>query len=429
MAAKTTHKDLEKRVKELEREVRAYKQAEMAQHDNEMTYKQLADLLPQTVFEVDKQGNITFANRHAFETFGYTQEDLKKGFSALRWFIRKDRDRVRENIRKVLSGEKLHGQPYTALRRDGSTFPAIAYASAIIVRKGKPTGLRGVLIDITKRKQAREALKTSEETLKALLNACSESAFLIDNEGSILAINETAAQRLHKNMDELLGVNVYSSLPPKAAKRRKMWTNKVIRSHKEVCFEDEVDGRVMSNSVYPVLDKRGKVIQLAVYGRDITEQKRVVAEMKEKQAALQAKRRELQEVNAALRVLLEGRDKARRELEERVLSNVKELVGPYINRLKKSGLDAKQMTYLRILESNLNDIVSPFVRQLSSKYSTLTPTEIQVAQLIREGKNTREIAELLSSSKRTIESHRQSIRTKLGVKGAKANLRSYLFSM
>jgi DNA-binding NarL/FixJ family response regulator len=87
------------------------------------------------------------------------------------------------------------------------------------------------------------------------------------------------------------------------------------------------------------------------------------------------------------------------------------------------------MTYLRILEANLNNIVSPFVHKLFSKYSALTPKEIQVAQLIREGKNTREMAELLSSSKRTIESHRQSIRNKLGIKDTKANLRSYLFSM
>jgi DNA-binding NarL/FixJ family response regulator len=127
--------------------------------------------------------------------------------------------------------------------------------------------------------------------------------------------------------------------------------------------------------------------------------------------------------------LLTQRDKARRDLEERVLSNVKELVVPYADKLKKNGLDMEQMTYLRILQSNLNDIVSPFVHQLSLKYSALTPTEIQVAQLIREGKTAREIGALLNSSKKTIESHRQSIRTKLGTKDTKANLRSYLLSM
>ncbi len=163
--------------------------------------------------------------------------------------------------------------------------------------------------------------------------------------------------------------------------------------------------------------------------RDITDRMRMEETLKSRQDALKAKKLELQEVNAALRVLLKGRDRDRSELEEKVLSNVKELVAPYIHKLMKSRLDTKQMTYLRILQSNLNDIVSPFVHQLSSKYSALTPKEIQVAQLVREGNTTREIGELLNSSKRTIESHRQSIRIKLGVKDTKANLRSLLSSM
>jgi DNA-binding NarL/FixJ family response regulator len=208
-----------------------------------------------------------------------------------------------------------------------------------------------------------------------------------------------------------------------------MWANKVIRSRKATHFEDERDGRVLLSSVYPVLDNRGRVVQLAIYSTDVTEERRAVAQMKEKRAALKAKKLELQEVNAALRVLLKGRDRDKSELEGKVLSNVKELVAPYIHKLKKGRLDTKQMTYLRILESNLNDIVSPFVHQLSSKYSALTPKEIQVAQLVREGNTTREIAELSNSSTRTIESHRQSIRIKLGVKDTKANLRSLLSSM
>jgi DNA-binding CsgD family transcriptional regulator len=157
--------------------------------------------------------------------------------------------------------------------------------------------------------------------------------------------------------------------------------------------------------------------------------KGVEEELREKHSSLKAKTKELRELNRALRALLTQRDKARRDLEERVLSNVKELVVPYINKLKKSGLDMQQKTYLRILQSNLNDIVSPFVHQLSFRYSALTPTEIQVAQLIREGKTAREIGVMLNSSRRTIESHRQSIRTKLGMKDTKANLRSYLLSI
>ena len=85
--------------------------------------------------------------------------------------------------------------------------------------------------------------------------------------------------------------------------------------------------------------------------------------------------------------------------------------------------------FLEILESNLNDIVSPFLKKLSSQYLNLTPTEIQVANLIREGKSTKEIAEVLTISERAIEFHRNNIRDKLGLKKEKANLRSYLLSL
>ncbi len=109
--------------------------------------------------------------------------------------------------------------------------------------------------------------------------------------------------------------------------------------------------------------------------------------------------------------------------------NVKKLALPYIDKLRNNGLNTEQATYLKILESNLSNIVSPFVHHLSSQFSALTPKKIQVAQLIREGKKTSQIAELLGSSKRTIESHRQSLRYKLGIKQTKGNLRSYLLSM
>ena len=100
-----------------------------------------------------------------------------------------------------------------------------------------------------------------------------------------------------------------------------------------------------------------------------------------------------------------------------------------MNKLKSSGLDERQATYLEIVESNLKEIVSPFATKLSSEYLGFTPKELQVASLVKEGKTTKEIAELLHSSTSAIRFHRDNIRKKLDIKSKKRNLRSSLLSL
>jgi DNA-binding NarL/FixJ family response regulator len=162
---------------------------------------------------------------------------------------------------------------------------------------------------------------------------------------------------------------------------------------------------------------------------EIADHKRAEEQLREREKELKLKSRHLEEVNTALRVLLRQRDDHKLEIEERVLSNMKELVIPSIESLKQSGLDAKQSGYVDLVESNLEKLVSPFSQKLSSKYLDLTPREIQVANLVREGKTTKEIAELLNVSTNAIVFHRYHIRKKLGLKNQKINLRSYLTSL
>jgi DNA-binding CsgD family transcriptional regulator len=144
---------------------------------------------------------------------------------------------------------------------------------------------------------------------------------------------------------------------------------------------------------------------------------------------LEIKSRELEEVNTALRVLLKQKEEDKREFEEKVLVNVKEFVQPYLEKLKSSRLNEKQQAYLGILESHIHEIVSPFLRKLSSKYLNLTAAEMQVANLVMDGKRTKEIALLLNLSEKTIEVHRKNIREKLGIKNKKTNLRTHLLSL
>jgi PAS domain S-box-containing protein len=151
--------------------------------------------------------------------------------------------------------------------------------------------------------------------------------------------------------------------------------------------------------------------------------------VKKRTEELETKTNNLEELNTALKVLLKRREEDKSELEEKVLVNVKELVIPYLEKVKKRVSDEKLNAYLSLLESNLNTIVSPFSQKLSSKYLNLTPSEIEVADLVKHGKDTQEIADLLNVSYKTIETHRVNMRKKLGLTRKKANLRTYLLSI
>jgi PAS domain S-box-containing protein len=164
--------------------------------------------------------------------------------------------------------------------------------------------------------------------------------------------------------------------------------------------------------------------------RDISKQKHAEEELKKVYDELEKKVRErtenLEEVNTALRVLLKRREEDRAELEDKILNNLKDLVIPYLRWIEKGPLDARQRVYLEMMESNLNNIISPFIRDLSNKFLSLTPTEIRIANLIKEGMVIKEIAEILNLSPRTVEFHRENLRAKLGIKNKKVNLRTFL---
>ena len=188
------------------------------------------------------------------------------------------------------------------------------------------------------------------------------------------------------------------------------------------------DGREYEVLATPIQNPEGTLAAMEVVV-DITEQKRAEKALKQREEELRIKTTGLDELNAALRVLLKRRDNDKTELEEKILVNVKQLVIPLLEAVKKRRLNPEQMGYLDMLESNLNSIISPFLRNLSTKYVNLTPTEIRVAYFIKEGKTTKEIAEVMALSPRTIETHRKKIRTKLGLAKRKENLRSHLLPL
>ena len=163
--------------------------------------------------------------------------------------------------------------------------------------------------------------------------------------------------------------------------------------------------------------------------REIKERKRAELTLRRREKALEVKARDLEEANAALKVLLKRRQEDKTELEENVVSNVKELVEPYLKKIVRTRLTERQKAYLSILESNLKEVVAPFSQSLSAKFMNLTHSEIQIANLVKHGMATKEISEVLDVSIKAVEFHRHNIRKKIGITNRKVNLRSYLLSL
>jgi DNA-binding CsgD family transcriptional regulator len=105
------------------------------------------------------------------------------------------------------------------------------------------------------------------------------------------------------------------------------------------------------------------------------------------------------------------------------------LIDPYFEKIRKTKLDSQQNAFLNIMESNLREITSQFARKISLRELNLTPTEIQIANMIRHGNSSKEISEIMNVSIRTVDAHRRNIRKKIGLKKKRANLRSYLLSL
>lgn len=131
--------------------------AEKQLKESEERFRKLAELLPETIYEMDKKGRLTFVNRRALEQFGYTLEDFNDGLNATDMVVPQERQRAAEAIAQILHGQGAGLNEYTALRKDGTTFP-ILIRSAPLLRDGQLIGVRGIIVDISEKKQLESKL-------------------------------------------------------------------------------------------------------------------------------------------------------------------------------------------------------------------------------------------------------------------------------
>ena len=336
-------------------------------------------------------------------------------------------------------GSSLRDQPmsvvqeYRILAKDGSVHWVSDHKTSFTREDGSFGGIDGIVYDITQSKQAERALQESEERYRTLVESAGEAIFIVDEKGVFQLVNKRAARRLGFSPEDFVGKKLGDFFPKEITEPHLDGLKRVINSDKgeiiETRVETEGQARWYRTSIVPIREAPGRAHAVLAVTRDVTRMKLTEEELRKRGAELERKTANLEEANAALRVLLKRRDEDKLEFEEKVVLNVTELVKPYLDRLKNSKLSDTQASYLDILESNLDDIVSPFLQGLSSKFLKLTPAEVQVTNLVKQGKTTKEIAEIMHLAKSTIDFHRDNIRTKFGIKNRKTNLRTYLLSI
>lgn len=293
--------------------------------------------------------------------------------------------------------------------------------------------------------------KTSEINRKdlirflwAAIEQSSEGIAISDLEGNLQYSNIAFAIKHGYKPGELIGKNLTVFHTPKQMTSVKQANTHLKKTGK---FKGEIWHKRSDGSVFPGLmhnslikNEKNKPIGMMGTLRDISEIKQaeyalkkakeeLEIKVKERTRELEIKNKQFEELNTVLNFLVTKKDEDKKKFEKEILSNINKLILPYIEKIKETSLDDHQKLYLGILKSNLEEIISPYANKLSSKHITLTPTEIRVADLVKYGKRTKEIATLLNCSVKTVESHREGIRKKLGIKNKKINLRSYLSSL
>jgi PAS domain S-box-containing protein len=375
-----------------------------------------------------EKGVIFDANKQYYEMFGYNPEELP-GKDAISLTATPE---SAEKIKKQISLGNFDSYEVTGVKKDGTKFP-MEIRIKLTSCKGHEVRM-AVIRDLTEQKQAEKALRESEARFRDTATMLPSVIIEYGLDGILTYVNPHGYKLAGYNPEEFEeGFHVLQLVAPEEHEKhyeriqRMMQGEKLPPAEYRLLHKDGSIfwGLVTSSLIY----KDGEVVGVRTYTIDISERKEAEEALMERTRELEIKTNSLEEINTAMKVLLKKREDDKKEIEDNVLTNIKELVVPYFKKIKKTKLDDQQKAFLSIMESNLNEIISPFTRKMSLKYLNLTPTEIQIANLIKHGNPTKKIAELMNVSPRTIDTHRKNIRRKFGLQGQRGNLRSHLLSL
>lgn len=385
---------------------------------------------------------------------GYTEEEIV-GLTFVDITHPEDIEKDVRLAAKAFSGEI---PSYTIekryIKKNKDIFWLSLTASVIRDESGKALYGLAMIRDISEQRRAESELMKFNEKLEMLVAERTENIREMDQEIRLLSdlLNRTSQPfgigypdgsfGLHNQaMRELIGyskeemrtVRWTDITPPEWLEHERKLLAELqgedmpVRYEKEYIRKDGIHIPV-ELFVHRVNDESGNLKFYYAFVTDITLRTKTKKEMEKIKIELEKKSRKLEEANIALRVLLRKRDEEKAELEEQLLLNLKDLVHPCIEELKCSNLNETQKTNINILEANLKEIIFPFSRRLPLKQLEFTPKELQIVNLLRQGKTNKEIGKILHSSSRTIAFHRENIRRKFGLTNKKVNLKSYILA-
>jgi len=424
------------------------KKASVALQESEATLKSIFRAAPIGIGMVSDRV-LKQANKQMFEMLGYSREELL-GKSSRRLYP-SDQDFEFVGSEKYA---QIHtrgiGTIETRLQRKDGEVIDVLLSSAPIDPIDLSKGVTFTALNITSRKKAEEALRKSEEEyhrlyklMRLMADNIPDLIWAKDMDGRYMFVNQAMCDKLIMCDCPDIAIGMTDMVIAEEERNAgyehtfgELCVNSdaIIQERKVPCRlleEGFVRNKYLVLDVQkaPFLDENKEMIGTVGCGRDVTNEKKVEKALKEREIELERKNLRLKELNSALKVLLEKRDGDKKELEEKVLMNIKNLIIPYIAKLKKATLNDRQEVFVEIIQSNIEDILSPFAHKLSYKYLNFTPTELQVAGLVKQGLRTKEIADLLNTSPETVAGHRKSMRKKLNLKDKKSNLRTHLLSL
>jgi PAS domain S-box-containing protein len=299
--------------------------------------------------------------------------------------------------------------------------------------QGRILGVIHIALNITKYKETEDGLKITNAFLRSLLENSPTPICVSDADGRISTINNAWVNTLELSKNRTVGKQFHDIFSKDVAARINSMHQRILESNIPAESEESIECSTglhhFHTVMFPLRDTTGKTSAVGSILLDVTGRKQAEQALMEREMELRAKSVQLEETNIALKVLLRQREEDQRELQERIQSNIRELVLPYLNKLQGTRLNDVQAGYMDVAVTHLKEITAPFLRHTVSLYPQMTAKELQVATHVREGRSNKEIAGLMGVSLNTIEIHRYNLRRKLSIQNKKINLRSFLLSL